>query len=69
MGVSVEASVIYINAALLQPYAIHHAFSKSLTKLDLLQEVTKFIGDESFVDDSTIKQNKKPSNKQYLQNR
>lgn len=55
-GVSVEATVIYINAALLQPYAIHHAFLKSLTKPDLLQEVIKFIGDESFADDSTIKQ-------------
>ncbi len=51
--------MIYINAALLQLYAIHHAFSKSLTKLDLLQEVIEFIGDESFVDDSTIKQTRK----------
>jgi hypothetical protein len=59
MGVSVETTVIYINAALLQPYAIHHAFSKPLKKLDLLQEVIKFIGDESFVDDSTIKQTRK----------
>jgi hypothetical protein len=51
--------VIYINAALLQPYAIYHAFSKSLTKPDLLQEIIEFIGDESFVDDSTIKQTRK----------
>jgi maltodextrin utilization protein YvdJ len=51
--------VIYINAALLQPYAIHHAYFKSLTKPDLLQEVIEFIGDESFLDDSTIKQTRK----------
>ncbi len=51
--------MIYIDAALLQLYAIHHAFPKSLTKPDLLQEVIEFIGDESFVDDSTIKQTRK----------